>query len=85
MAVRTDHSASTVSGNVSLSGQGGLWTLDSHGTIIESGTVEEIKKRTDTESLEEAFLKLTGRDIRDDNESGNRVRTIRGMRRRIRH
>jgi len=56
-----------------------------HGTIIESGTVEEIKKRTDTESLEEAFLKLTGRDIRDDNESGNRVRTIRGMRRRIRH
>jgi len=55
-----------------------------HGKIIESGTVEEIKKRTETESLEEAFLKLTGRDIRDDNESGNRVRTIRGMRRRSR-
>ncbi len=56
-----------------------------HGKIIESGTVEEIKKRTETESLEEAFLKLTGRDIRDDNESGNKVRTIRGMRRRRKH
>lgn len=56
-----------------------------HGKIIESGTVEEIKKRTETESLEEAFLKLTGRDIRDDSESGHRVRAIRGMRRRARH
>lgn len=36
-----------------------------HGKIIESGTIEEIKKRTETESLEDAFLKLTGRDIRD--------------------
>lgn len=56
-----------------------------HGKIIESGTVEEIKKRTETESLEEAFLKLTGRDIRDDNISGNKIRKTRGMRRRIRH
>jgi ABC-2 type transport system ATP-binding protein len=56
-----------------------------HGKIIESGTVEEIKKRTETESLEEAFLKLTGKDIRDDNVSGNHVRPIKGMRRRIRH
>ncbi|HII80743.1 MAG TPA: ATP-binding cassette domain-containing protein [Methanosarcina sp.] len=56
-----------------------------HGKIIESGTVEEIKKRAETESLEEAFLKLTGRDIRDDNVPGNKMRTIRGMRRRDRH
>ena len=56
-----------------------------HGKIIESGTVEEIKKRTETESLEEAFLKLTGKDIRDDNVSGNHARPIKGMRRRIRH
>lgn len=56
-----------------------------HGKIIESGTVEEIKKRTETESLEEAFLKLTGRDIRDDDVPGNKMRTIRGMRRRDRH
>jgi ABC-2 type transport system ATP-binding protein len=38
-----------------------------HGKIIESGTVDEIKKRNGAETLEEAFLKLTGRDIRDDN------------------
>lgn len=56
-----------------------------HGKIIETGTVEEIKKRTETESLEEAFLKLTGRDIRDDNLPENKVRAIRGMRRRNRN
>ena len=57
-----------------------------HGKIIESGTVEEIKKRTETESLEDAFLKLTGRDIRDENnESGIKMRTIRSMRRRNRN
>lgn len=54
-----------------------------HGKIIESGTVEEIKKRTDTESLEEAFLKLTGRDIRDENDGpANRTRMMRGRRNR---
>jgi ABC-2 type transport system ATP-binding protein len=57
-----------------------------HGKIIESGTVEEIKKRTETESLEEAFLMLTGRDIRDDNNrSGNKMGMMRGMRRRNRN
>ncbi len=57
-----------------------------HGRIIESGTVDEIKARTDAESLEEAFLKLTGRDIRDENnEPVNKMRMIRGMRRRNRH
>jgi ABC-2 type transport system ATP-binding protein len=56
-----------------------------HGKIIESGTVEEIKKKTETESLEEAFLKLTGRDIRDENnEPANKMRMIRSMRRRNR-
>ena len=49
-----------------------------HGKIIESGTVEEIKRRTETGSLEDAFLKLTGRDIRDDN-NGTRPRMMRGM------
>jgi ABC-2 type transport system ATP-binding protein len=39
-----------------------------HGKIIEFGTVKEIKTRTKTESLEKAFLKLTGRDLRDDNK-----------------
>jgi ABC-2 type transport system ATP-binding protein len=49
-----------------------------HGKIIESGTVEEIKRQTETESLEEAFLKLTGRNIRDDNGT-SRKRMMRGM------
>ena len=49
-----------------------------HGKIIESGTVEEIKRQTETESLEEAFLKLTGRNIRDDNGI-SRKRMMRGM------
>lgn len=41
-----------------------------HGKIIEYGTIEEIKKNTETESLEQAFLELTGKDIRDENEEG---------------
>jgi len=53
-----------------------------HGKIIESGTVEEIKRKTETESLEEAFLKLTGRDLRDENnEPANKMGMMRGMRR----
>lgn len=53
-----------------------------HGKIIESGTVEEIKKRTETESLEDAFLKLTGRDIRDENNAPpNKTGMLRGRRR----
>lgn len=40
-----------------------------HGSIVASGTVEELKVNTGTESLEEAFLKLTGRNIRDEDVS----------------
>jgi ABC-2 type transport system ATP-binding protein len=40
-----------------------------HGKIIKVGTVNELKKSTKTKSLEEAFLKLTGKSIRDDNSS----------------
>jgi len=54
-----------------------------HGKIIESGTVDEIKKRTETGSLEEAFLKLTGRDIRDEeNKLVNKTGMLRGRWRR---
>ncbi len=49
-----------------------------HGKVIESGTVEEIKRQTETESLEEAFLKLTGRNIRDDSGTSGK-RMMRGM------
>jgi ABC-2 type transport system ATP-binding protein len=37
-----------------------------HGKIIETGTPEEIMKKTDTSSLEDAFIKITGHEIRDE-------------------
>ncbi len=40
-----------------------------HGKILATGTPEELKKNTGTESLEEAFLKLTGNAIRSDEAS----------------
>ncbi len=40
-----------------------------HGKIIGSGTPDELKKNTGTESLEEAFLKLTGGEMRPDEAS----------------
>jgi ABC-2 type transport system ATP-binding protein len=40
-----------------------------HGKIITQGTVGELKKQTQTTSLEEAFLKLTGDKIRDEEAS----------------
>lgn len=41
-----------------------------HGKIIAIGTSEELKKQTQTNSLEEAFLKLTGNVIRDEMATG---------------
>ena len=40
-----------------------------HGTIIAQGTSEELKAKTGTTTLEEAFLKLTGDAIRDEASS----------------
>ena len=40
-----------------------------HGQIVASGTVGELKEKTGTNSLEEAFLKLTGKSIRTDEAS----------------
>jgi ABC-2 type transport system ATP-binding protein len=37
-----------------------------HGTIVASGTPDELKKQTHTNSLEEAFLALTGETIREE-------------------
>ncbi len=37
-----------------------------HGKIISIGTADEIKDQTNKSSLEEAFLALTGRDIREE-------------------
>ncbi len=40
-----------------------------HGKIIATGNAEELMKQTGTASLEEAFLKLTGNVIRDEESS----------------
>lgn len=40
-----------------------------HGTIIAVGSPAELKSQTQTQSLEEAFLKLTGNAIREESAS----------------
>ena len=40
-----------------------------HGKIIRQGTASELKKSTKTKSLEEAYLKLTGKTIREETAS----------------
>ncbi len=46
-----------------------------HGKIIASGTIAQLKKQTKKKSLEEAFLKLTGHNIRE--ESGGSIDKMR--------
>lgn len=41
-----------------------------HGKIIAQGTPEELKRQTKTKTLEEAFLSLTGHEIRDEVPTG---------------
>src|SRR5581483_5561724 len=41
-----------------------------HGKIVATGTSDELKKKTNTNTLEEAFLSLTGRTIREE-EAGS--------------
>lgn len=50
-----------------------------HGKIIAQGSVADLKTQTDTERLEEAFLTLTGRKIREESGDGtlDRMRMIR--------
>ena len=40
-----------------------------NGKIVKLGSLKELKKATKTKSLEEAFLKITGRDIREEKAS----------------
>ncbi len=54
-----------------------------HGKIVAEGTKDQLKKRTKTSSLEEAFLALTGKIIREEGISGtDRMRAGMKMRRR---
>ena len=50
-----------------------------HGSIVASGTGEELKRQTHKDSLEDAFLELTGCDVRE--ESASAVEHLRVMRR----
>jgi ABC-2 type transport system ATP-binding protein len=47
-----------------------------HGKIIDAGSPNQLKEQTQTKTLEEAFLKLTGTAIRDEEASGtDKLRT----------
>ncbi len=48
-----------------------------HGKIIAAGSGEELKKQTNTATLEDAFLELTGHAIRA--EDANSVDSLRNM------
>src|SRR5271166_4991115 len=54
-----------------------------HGKLVAQGTPRAIKEQTGTESLEEAFLKLTGSTIRDESaDSADAMRQVAQMWRR---
>jgi ABC-2 type transport system ATP-binding protein len=54
-----------------------------HGKIVALGTAKELENQTNTNSLEEAFLALTGKTIREDDVSSiDRLRMMRKTRRR---
>ncbi len=42
-----------------------------HGKIVARGTTEELCKQTETKSLEEAYLKLTGKEIREESTNND--------------
>jgi len=51
-----------------------------HGKIIEEGTPQELKEKTNTQTLEDAFLSLTGNVIRDEqSNASDRMRMGRRM------
>jgi len=51
-----------------------------HGKIVATGTAAELKAQTETDSLEQAFLKLTGTSIRSEaGSSADMMRTMAAM------
>ncbi len=51
-----------------------------HGKMIALGTAEELKNKTNSKSLEEAFLSLTGHEIREEEASSkDHMRQMRKM------
>lgn len=53
-----------------------------HGKIVATGTAKELAKKTGTRNLEEAYLKLTGTEIRDEASEANNGLNVRGAMRR---
>ena len=54
-----------------------------HGKIVATGSPQQLKEKTGKESLEEAFLMLTGTALRDERAgAGDRMRSVARMRRR---
>ena len=52
------------------------------GKILTNGTIDEIKKQTGASTLEEAFLEITGKEIRSEEAGvGERMRTFKRARR----
>lgn len=53
-----------------------------HGKIISEGTAKDLKRKTKKNNLEDAFIELTGKNIRDeDSNSVDRMRQMRRMHR----
>lgn len=55
-----------------------------HGKIIAIGTAAELRKQTDTKSLEQAYLALTGKQIRDEEVGSAEAFRMRARTRRMR-
>ncbi len=52
-----------------------------HGKIIASGTAAELREQTNSSSLEDAFLELTGKTIREEGaDAADRMRMVRRAR-----
>jgi ABC-2 type transport system ATP-binding protein len=49
-----------------------------HGLIVARGTTSELTKQTGTKSLEEAYLSLTGKTLRDETSESNNGLNMRG-------
>ncbi len=57
-----------------------LVSIIDHGVIIADGTVDSIKKETHADTMEEAYLSLTGKMIREEgSDNSNRSRIMRAF------
>jgi ABC-2 type transport system ATP-binding protein len=48
-----------------------------HGKIVATGTTNELARQTKTNSLEDAYLELTGRTVRDEASESNNGLNVR--------